>query len=132
MILDQARELGIQLSETEEFKNMLLYRAELESNESICSVLREFQEKQAELMEVLAGENPDRMTVASLSRDVEMLQEQLLENDLFSQAIKAQNAFQLLMQQVNREIAACIGFGSEDSGNGCDGGSCEGCSGCKH
>ncbi len=49
MILDSARELGIQLSETEEFKNMLLFRAELESNETICSVLREFQEKQAEL-----------------------------------------------------------------------------------
>ena len=129
MILDKARELGLALSESQEFLRMQGAREIMDGNDAVTSALAEYKEKQDQLVDLLSGEDPDRLLVASLSRDVETLQEQLLENPVFSEAMAAQNAFQLLMNQVNGEIAACIGAQSR-TGGGCSGGSCGGCKGC--
>ena len=102
-------------------------RALLDANEAVTSTLQDYQQKQEQLLDLLSGDNPDRLQVAALSRDVETLQEQLLSNPVFSEAMEAQNAFSQLMAQVNREISACIGV--QQSEGGC-GGSCSGCSGC--
>ena len=131
MILDKARELGIALSESEEFLRMRQARALLDADSKITDTLMQFQDKQNELVTQLSGENPDQLLVASLSHDVELLQTQLLEIPLFAEAIEAQNAFQLLMSEVNKEIGACIGIETKESGGEC-GGSCDGCAGCSH
>lgn len=128
MILDKARELGIALSESAEFLRMQHAREIMDANEAVVAVLDEYKTKQDELVDLLSGEDPDRLVVAGLSRDVETLQEQLLENPVFAEAMAAQSAFQLLMNQVNGEIAACIG--AQTGRSGCGGGSCEGCKGC--
>lgn len=127
MILEKARDLGLALSESQEFLRMQSARAVLDSNEAVTSTLQDYQQKQEQLLDLLSGDNPDRLRVAALSRDVETLQEQLLSNPVFSEAMEAQNAFSQLMAQVNREISACIGV--QQSEGGC-GGSCSGCSGC--
>ncbi len=128
MILEKARDLGLALSESPEFLRMQSARVVLDANETVSSALQDYQQKQEQLLDMLSGENPDRLQVAALSRDVETLQEQLLSNPVFSEAMEAQNAFSQLMTQVNREISACIGVQQSDEG-GC-GGSCSGCSGC--
>ena len=127
MILDKARELGLALSQSEEFLRMQSARAVMDSNEAITDALQDYKDKQEELMGLLSGDEPDRLQVAALSRDVETLQEQLLNSPVFSEAMAAQNEFQQLMTKVNREIAACIGIQTEESGCG---GSCASCSGC--
>ncbi|MEL7603218.1 MAG: YlbF family regulator [Bacillota bacterium] len=127
MILEKARDLGLALSESQEFSRMQSARAVLDANEAVTSTLQDYQQKQEQLLDLLSGDNPDRLQVAALSRDVETLQEQLLSNPVFSEAMEAQNAFSQLMAQVNREISACIGV--QQSEGGC-GGSCSGCSGC--
>lgn len=127
MILDKARELGLALSQSEEFLRMQSARAVMDSNEAVTDALQDYKDKQEELMGLLSGDEPDRLQVAALSRDVETLQEQLLNSPVFSEAMAAQNEFQQLMTKVNREIAACIGIQTEESGCG---GSCASCSGC--
>jgi len=130
MILDKARELGIALSESEEFLRFQAARTVMDMNEGVTAALQEYREKQGQLVETLSTDSPDRLLIASLSRDVETLQEQLLANPVFSEAMEAQNAFQQLMSQVNREIAACIGAESSSGVSGC-GGNCESCRGCQ-
>jgi cell fate (sporulation/competence/biofilm development) regulator YlbF (YheA/YmcA/DUF963 family) len=127
MILEKARDLGVALSQSQEFIRMQSSRAVLDANETVTGALNDFQSKQDQLMELLSGENPDRLQVAALSRDVETLQEQLIQNPIFAEAMEAQNAFSQLMTQVNKEISSCIGLQREESGCG---GSCSGCSGC--
>lgn len=127
MILEKARDLGVALSQSQEFIRMQSARAVLDANDVVTGALNDFQSKQDQLMELLSGENPDRLQVAALSRDVETLQEQLVQNPIFSEAMEAQNAFSQLMTQVNREISTCIGLQREESSCG---GSCSGCSGC--
>lgn len=128
MILEKSRELGIALSQSEEFIRMQITQNALEADPAVSEVLQAYREKQNELMEHLSGENTDRLLVASLSKDVEALQEQLLGNVIFNAAVDAQNAFNQLMDAVNKEIASCIGMGGAES-QGC-GGSCAGCTGC--
>ncbi|MDL2235555.1 YlbF family regulator [Christensenellaceae bacterium OttesenSCG-928-L17] len=130
MILNKARELGIALSETEEFQRMGQARAVMEADQTVTDAMALFQAKQDELVALLSNDSPDRLLIASLSHEVEALQTQLLENPVFAEALEAQNAFQQMMNAVNREIGACIGAVAEEEA-GCSG-SCEGCAGCSH
>lgn len=128
MVLEKARELGIALSESEEFIRFQTARSLMDMNQGVSATLQEYKDKQEQLVDLLSTDSPDRLLIASLSKDTEALQEQLLANPVFSEAMEAQNAFQQLMSQVNQEIAACIGADSDRSGCG---GSCEGCKGCQ-
>lgn len=119
------------LCQSQEYGRMQAAQMVLESDELLCQSLEEFRSKQSELVEILQkDEGSDRLLIAALSRDVESLQTQLLENPLFSAAIAAQNEFAELMNAVNQEIAVCIGA-SADSTESC-GGACGSCSGCGH
>lgn len=131
MVLEKAKELGLALCQSEEYVRMQESQAALEADSQLCAVMAEFRDKQEELMQTLQSEDgQDRLLVAAISRDVDALQGQLLENPIFQAAMEAQNSFQNLMQAVNREIAVCIGAPQEEE-EGCSG-SCSGCSGCGH
>ncbi|MDL2258350.1 YlbF family regulator [Eubacteriales bacterium OttesenSCG-928-K08] len=129
MVLDKARELGLALSESPEFQRMAAARAILDTDTLAFEALNTFKEKQSQLVELLSSEEPDRLIVAALSKEVEDLQNTLLSNPVFAEAMAAQNEFQSLMNKVNSEIAICIGM-EEAQAPDCSGGSCEGCPGC--
>ncbi|HOR13728.1 MAG TPA: YlbF family regulator, partial [Clostridia bacterium] len=105
MILDKARDLGISLSQSPEFIRMQSARALLDSSEDVSSALNEYKQKQEELLELLSTESPNRIFVASLSRDAEALRTQLLDNPIFAEVLEAQDDFEKLMSQVNKEIS---------------------------
>jgi len=126
MILDKARDLGISLSQSPEFIRMQSARALLDSSEDVSSALNEYKQKQEELLELLSTESPNRIFVASLSRDAEALRTQLLDNPIFAEVLEAQDDFEKLMSQVNKEISACIGTLNESSCSG----TCSDCKGC--
>lgn len=130
MVLEKARELGIALSETQEFQQMLEARHILDNDEILSGLINEYQSKQEKMVEMLQGDDMDRALIASLSADVEAIQAQLTENPVFGKVMETQQAFQNLMQQVNREIGICIGMPPEED-HVCSG-SCDGCSGCQH
>lgn len=126
MILDKARDLGISLSQSPEFIRMQSARALLDKSEDVSSALNEYKQKQEELLELLSTESPNRIFVASLSRDAEALRTQLLDNPIFTEVLEAQDDFEKLMRQVNKEISACIGTLNESNCSG----TCSDCKGC--
>jgi cell fate (sporulation/competence/biofilm development) regulator YlbF (YheA/YmcA/DUF963 family) len=130
LIIDKARELGIALSESDEFKRMIAARAILEDNSAVSEMLKDYQKKQKEIVDILSGDNPDSVLVAALTNDIDNMQSTLLVNPVFSELMEAQNDFQKLMNDVNKVLAECIGMDMKQD-NSCDG-SCSSCSGCKH
>lgn len=131
MILEKARELGIALSESEEYLRMRTARELLNQNEAVSEMIREYQDKQEQLLSILSGDQLDREVVATLSSDVEAMQKQLLENPLFHEFLQSQKEFEQMLSQVNHEIGACIGLApAETYVSGCKG-SCQGCTGCQ-
>ena len=132
MILDKARELGIALSESDEFINMTRTREAMEADEQLMSNLNEYNSMQEQIAKLLAAEGDNRQEIQNMSRDVERLHDELIANETFCAMLGAQAEFQLLMKRVNSIIGMCIGVeeNSEEPDN-CDDGEDEGgCSGC--
>lgn len=132
MVIEKARELGIALSESSEFKKLNDARSAIDADGPLTDMIDTFSNKRQEVMEALSDEEADPALLSATSREMERIQAILLENSLFKEMLDAQNEFQTLMSRVNRVIATCIGM-EEDEGDdeGCGGG-CASCRGCKH
>lgn len=136
MILEKARELGIALSESDEFINMTRTREAMEADQALMDELNEYNALHESLAQMLALDGDNQSAIQESSRDLERLHESLLANETFMAMLEAQGEFQQLMKRVNSVIGMCIGAdnASDDQNEheyegGCSG-SCAHCSGC--
>jgi len=129
MIVDKARELGLAISQSDEFLTMTNAKAELDADVVLCEKLKQFNSMQDKMIQLLSDDvELNQNEVQELSREIDVLQAELLENSIFSAYLAAQGKFQRLMTRVNREIAECLGMQSQDE---CEEDSCSGsCSTC--
>lgn len=125
-IHDQARELGIALANSEEYKTMLAAQVDVETNEALSALLNEFRVKRSAMMELMQSGDFENNLILELSSDVDRLQTQMMENPLFAKMMDAEREFSELLASVDREINECIGGGR---GSACNG-NCSSCSGC--
>ncbi len=131
MVIEKARELGIALSESTEFKRLNDARTAIDADGALTDMIDSFTNKRQEIMEALSDEDADHALLSATSREMERIQAILLENKLFKEMLDAQNDFQTLMSRVNTEIATCIGMENAGDEGACSG-SCTSCHGCKH
>lgn len=133
MILEQARELGLALAATPEYAKMCEAQRAVEQSEALSALMREFQDKQKSLLQILSDGNAERAAMIELSTDIERLREQLAESPQFSEMVAAEKAFSDLVHAVDAEVNACIGGTSSFSQQqSCDGTGCANCRGCAH
>lgn len=133
MVIEKARELGIALSESEEFQRMLKARAEMDADIELKDLLDKFNQKQHDMMDKLSEDDMaenDVSDVHAASMDLERMQKTLLDSVKFGEMLAAQSEFMALMKKVNTVIGSCIGMETSEEEN-CSG-DCSGCSGCKH
>ena len=134
MIIEKARELGIAISESEEFINMTRTREAMEADEQLMANLNEYNAMQQSIMDIMSSDTDNTQAVQDMSRDIERLHDELLANEAFHAMLEAQARFQQLMKQVNRVIGLCIGAeehnepDSDEEEEGC----CSHCTGCTH
>ena len=138
MIIEKARELGIAISESEEFINMTRTREAMEADEQLMANLNEYNAMQQSIMDIMSSDTDNTQAVQDMSRDIERLHDELLANEAFHAMLEAQARFQQLMKQVNRVIGLCIGAeehnepdSDEAEEGGCNG-CCSHCTGCTH
>ena len=138
MIIEKARELGIAISESEEFINMTRTREAMEADEQLMANLNEYNAMQQSIMDIMSSDTDNTQAVQDMSRDIERLHDELLANGAFHAMLEAQARFQQLMKQVNRVIGLCIGAeehnepdSDEAEEGGCNG-CCSHCTGCTH
>ena len=103
----------------------------MDSDGALSDMIESFTNKRQEIMDALSEEAADPALLSAASREMERIQEILLENKLFQEMLDAQNDFQTLMSSVNNVIATCIGMENAGNEGGC-GGNCSSCHGCKH
>ena len=133
MVIEKARELGIALSESEEFQRMIKARAEMDADLELKDLLDNFNQKQHDMMDKLSEEEmaeDDVCDVHAASMDLERMQKTLLDSAKFGEMLAAQSEFMALMKKVNNVIGSCIGMETSEE-ESCSG-DCSGCSGCKH
>lgn len=132
--MEKARELGMALANSPEYIRMTKARESVDSNKAVSELLREFQDKERQIVTMLEQDDVDREGAVMLTGDIERIKAQLLSNDLFSELMDSQQAFSDLLGAVNREINACIGIvdPQEDVITASCSGVCENCKGCAH
>jgi len=133
MIIEKAADLGVALSNSEEFKRLQAAKAAMDADANVNSLMGQYTSKQEEMVSMLENASPDGTTVSDISRELEDIQNRLMNNPVFGEMLEAQNQFANLMNQVNKVIGAYIGLNDreEEASSGCSG-HCEGCSGCVH
>ena len=132
MIKEKATDLGLALSNTEEFKRVQQAKAAMDSDPHVNSLMEQYTQKQEQMVTMLENEDGDGMTVSAIAKEIEDVQTELMNDPVFTEMMEAQNQFANVMNDVNRIISAYINLGDEtEESSGCSG-NCSGCSGCLH
>ena len=101
MILEKARELGIALSESDEFINMTRTREAMEADTQLMDELNEYNAMQESIARLLTMDGDNQAEIQQMSRDIERLHDELIANETFRAMLEAQAEFQQLMKRVN-------------------------------
>ncbi|MEG1547707.1 MAG: YlbF family regulator [Clostridia bacterium] len=127
MVIQKARELGLELSESAEFQDMLRARTAMESDAALMAMVNEFSSIQHSIMDMMSDENANAEAIRARSDDLERMQDELVSHPLFASMLSTQNVFQQLMGEVNSTIGACIGMEPQEHSCGHECGSCDSC-----
>lgn len=126
-LIEQARELGVALANSNEFIRMRQAQSAVTQSESVSGLITELGDKRARLVDLFEQDGQPGMDALALTNDIERLQGQLTENPLFSELVASESAFSALITAIDDEINACIG----QQKSGCSG-ECGSCGGCRH
>lgn len=126
-VLDKARELGKELSTSEELLTMRDAEARMLQNPEAQEIIKEFNEKQQFFRALQSQGQP---LTDSQKKEAEDLETKMLDNPYIYNFFKSQQTFEKMLEEVNIIIGEAIGGGSGcNCGSDCDSGSCD-CEGC--
>lgn len=129
-LYDKAKELGTMIVDSEEFKNLKVNEAALESDEKSITLMTDYQNIQNELMGALQ-ENKESEVINEIRDRFMAKQTEISEYDVTVGFLNARSEFENMMKKVNDIISYVVkGVDGEEDGCGTDG--CSGCSGCGH
>ncbi len=130
MVIDKAKELGLAISESDEFTALINARIAMEKDAALVAGIDEYNAAQQEIGELMERDDELSARLAlERSQALERIRGELMEHPLFNALIDAQNDFQRLMNQVNATIGAYLGMDATDDDCTHD---CGTCGGCKH
>jgi cell fate (sporulation/competence/biofilm development) regulator YlbF (YheA/YmcA/DUF963 family) len=115
-IINKARELGLELSQSKEFINVREAEAKMMQNPESLIIIQEFQNRQHTLQTMQAQGLP---LSEDQQKEFEEFQKKLFADPYISSFFKAQDSFEHILDQVNRIISESIGI-SQGCECGCE------------
>lgn len=117
-IINKARELGFELSQSQEFINVREAETAMMQNPESLSIIQEFEGKQHTLHTMQAQ---GLALSEEQQREFEEFHTKMFANPYISSFFKAQESFESILDQVNKIISESIGIsqgcGCEDEGH---------------
>lgn len=126
-VMDKARELGEELSKSQEYIAMREAEAVMLHDTTAQGILREFNTRQQEFRLI---QSRGRELTEEQIKAAEDLEERMMNNPHISHFFKSQETFEKILKDVNSIIGKAIGIGpgcgcdSDCSTDACD---CDGC-----
>lgn len=101
-------------------------------DETLQEQYREYALLRQQLQELMTQENPNNDEIASLSADIDRVQNGLQAMDNMDRLNQARGDFSQLMEEVNMVLGSILSPQEEydEDLQGCGGGGCAGCTGC--
>ncbi len=107
-VYDQAHGLASAIKESEEFKQYNALKNQIDANEELSKMLKDFQAKQLEFQtKQMMGEQPNTEDMAG----IQQLYTIMAADPLTSQYLQAEMRFSLMMKDVYGIIGEAIGVG---------------------
>lgn len=126
-VLDKARELGMELSRSEELSSMREAEAMMLQNPEAQGIIKEFNEKQRAFHMI---QSQGLQLTEGQKQEAEDLEKKMLDNPYIYNFFKAQQTFEKILEEINSIIGEAIGAGSGcGCGSDCNDSSCD-CEGC--
>lgn len=104
-VYDTANNLAEEIKKSDEYKNAIKYKTELESNPDLSKKVQEFEEKRKELQLLTLGgqEWPE-----DKAKEIQELYTNLLEEEIAKNYFEAETKFSVLISDVNKIIGDAI------------------------
>jgi len=122
-IMNKARELGLELSKSQEFVNVREAEITMMGNPEAQNIIQEFQDKQHTLHNM---QTQGLALSEEQQKEFEEFHERMFTNPYISSFFKAQEIFENILDQVNKIISSSIGIDQEcdcetegQNGHGC-------------
>ncbi|KJS14856.1 MAG: hypothetical protein VR69_15285 [Peptococcaceae bacterium BRH_c4b] len=127
-VLDKARELGEEISSSQELLRMRDTQNAMLASPEASNLVGEFNDKQKKYM---ALRSQGIELNESQQKDVEDLEKRMLDNPLIVDFFRAQQEFERMLEGINNIISSAIsGESSSCAGGACSDDCCSSCSGC--
>ncbi len=125
-IIELAHMLGVEISKSEEMKNLGIAKDAFEANKELQSKMSEYETDRVLLTQEYSKEQADEKLIADLHARIDELATEITGNELYIAFVGAQAAVNSLMNDVNAEIKYCItGERPSDCTHDCS--TCKGC-----
>ena len=114
MIIEKATELGMALSNSDEFRRLQAAKAAMDADKHVNELMEQYTQKQDKMVSMLENADSEGIEVSAIAKEIDDIQTELVENPVFEEMMEAQHCFANLMNEVNRTIGAYIGMNTED------------------
>ncbi len=125
-IFEKARELGVAIIESEEYKELKKAELEQENDKEALELLKKYSELRQTLAKEIQGADVSEERMAQIREELEEAYSALTTNDHITAYINAQKTFQAIIDQMNNIISYHI---TGKLSTGCSG-DCSSCSSC--
>ncbi len=129
MVFETARQLGEALHESEAYQNLMAAQAALQADQQAFAIMTGINALEDDIRALMEQAEQDEDAMREKMTLYRQLREQAGQNEVISSYQKANQAFQGIMDQVNKIITFHLTGSTGDEG--CSG-SCSTCAGCGH
>lgn len=126
-IMEKAKELGIMIVESDEFKALKQAEANQLDDKDAVELMMEYHNKREELTKKASDENITKEDFEKIQEEAKAAFEKIMGNKNIAAYVDAQQGFTNLMNQINSILSYYVS--GKESDGGCSG-SCSSCSGC--
>lgn len=106
MIIEKATELGMALSNSDEFRRLQAAKAAMDADKHVNELMEQYTQKQDKMVSMLENADSEGIEVSAIAKEIDDIQTELVENPVFEEMMEAQHCFANLMNEVNRTIGA--------------------------
>ncbi len=131
-VMQKAQELADAVVASDVYNRMKDLEEEVANDEAAAAALNKMAVKRKIVEDVLTQKNMDREELKRVSRDMQLAEQEMNENEKIQALKAARKDFSTMMDNVNRILRLVITgeVQEEDTGLGGCSGSCDSCSGC--
>ena len=97
MIIEKATELGMALSNSDEFRRLQAAKAAMDADKHVNELMEQYTQKQDKMVSMLENADSEGIEVSAIAKEIDDIQTELVENPVFEEMMEAQHCFANLM-----------------------------------